>query len=161
MPAIPDERCIYEVSCMRILFFDKKKLFSFFFFFYFVVYAISPLTYTVAEKRAFESRFASAKASSSIKSIHVFLWELIVKRVATREEPAQDHAGDTIIVRKKRALLPENAAAKLLSFDAATLAEDRYVPPPRTNVRVLKSVTFQSTRKGFSSLYAGHAPPVG
>jgi hypothetical protein len=146
---------------MRILFFDKKKLFSFFFCFYFVVYAISPLTYTVAEKRAFESRFASAKASSSIKSIHVFLWELIVKRVATREESAQDHASGTIIVRKKRALLPENAAAKLLSFDAATLAEDRYVPPPRTNVRVLKSVTFQSTRKGFSSLYAGHAPPVG
>lgn len=139
----------------------KKRLFTLLFFLYYIVYAISPLTYTFPEQRNLENRRESSPASPVIKGVRLFLWELVMEIVVPSEETEPDHTGDTVLIKKKRALLPENAAAKLLPFDTASIPKDHYAPPVPIGGRTAGHVAFHGTRKGFSTVYAGHSPPLG
>ncbi len=139
----------------------KKRLFTLLFFLYYIVYAISPLTYTFLEQKNLENKRESSPASPVVKHIRLFLWELVMENVASPAETEPDHTGDTVIIKKKRALLPENAAAKLLLFDTASIPKDHYTPPVLTGCRIAGHVAFHGTREGFSTVYAGHSPPLG
>jgi hypothetical protein len=138
----------------------KGQLFFFFFLCYFILYAASPLTYTFPDKKIRESSLAGEVVSSDRTVIQVFLWEIIMDTVAQREEHAHELAGDTILIRKKRALLPESATT-LLPLEAALAAESRAVCHPRTVApRRLPHPAARNMGTGFFSLYAGHAPPA-
>ncbi len=139
---------------------DKKRLFAFLFFCYFNVSAISPLTYTFPEKRADDCASAPAAAATQIKSINLFLWEFIIEKVAVPEEAASDHARESIIIRKKRALLPRNTAATLLCFDAASIPNNRNAHPVWIVIPTVECDAIHGIRTGFFSLYAGHSPPL-
>lgn len=139
----------------------KKRLFTLLFFLYFIVYAISPLTYTFPEQRNLEKKCESSPASPAVRGISLFLWELVMEKVVFPDEAEPDHTGDTVIIKKKRALLPENAATKLLPFDTASIPKDQYGPPLPINARTGGQVAFHGTREGFSTVYAGHSPPQG
>lgn len=139
----------------------KKRLFTLLFFLYYFVYAVSPLTYTFPDQKNLENSCESNPASPVVKGIHLFLWELVMEKVVTPEETEPDHSGDTVIIKKKRALLPENAAVKLLPFDTASIPKDHYAPPVPIGGRTAGHVAFQGTREGFSTVYAGHSPPLG
>ncbi len=138
---------------------DKKRLFCFLFFFYFSVYAISPLTYTFPEKGVDDRTCTPAAAATQIKSVRLFLWEFIIEKLAVPEEAAPDHARESIIIRKKRALLPKNTAATLLSFDAASIPGNSDAHPARIVVPIVEHDAIHGIRMGFSRLYAGHSPP--
>ena len=130
----------------------KKRLFTLFFFLHYIVYAISPLTYTFPE---------SSPVSPVIKGVRLFLWELVMEIVVPSEETEPDNTGDTVLIKKKRARLPENAAAKLLPFDTVSVPRDHYAPPVPLGGRTPGHVAFHGTREGFSPVYAGHSPPLG
>ena len=140
---------------------NKGRLFGFFFLCYFIVYGASPLVYTFPDRKISESSLAADTASFDSTSIQVFLWEIIMDTVASREEPVHELPGDTILIRKKRALLPESATT-LLCLEAALTTKSRPVPPPRTIALCrLTPPVVQGTGTGFFSLYAGNAPPLG
>ena len=139
----------------------KKRLFTLLFFLYYIVYAVSPLTYTLPEQNNLENSLESSPASPVVKGVRLFLWELVMEKVVSPEETEADHTGDTVIIKKKRALLPENAAAKLLPFDTASIPKDQYAPPVLIGGRTAMHVAFHGLREGFSTVYAGHSPPLG
>ncbi len=142
-------------------FLGKKRLFTLFFFLYYIVYAISCLTCAIPEQKNLENSRESSPASPVVKGIRLFLWELVMEKVVPPEEAGPDNAGDTVIIMKKRALPPENAAAKLMPFDTASIPKDRYAPPVPICNRTAGHVAFHGTRAGFSTEYAGHSPPRG
>lgn len=138
----------------------KKRLFTLFFFLYYIVYAISPLTYTFTEQKNLENSCESSPASPVLKDIRLFLWELVMENVGSPEETGPDH-NDTVLIKKKRALLPENTTAKLLPFDTALIPKDHYAPPVPICGLTTGHVAFHGTREGFFTVYAGHSPPLG
>jgi hypothetical protein len=140
----------------------KKQLFTLLFFLYYIVYAISPLTYTFSEQKNLENSREPGQASPAVKGIRLFLWELVMENVVSPEETAPDHTAETVLIKKKRALLPEDAAAKLLPFDTASIPKDHYaLPVPISGRTAAGHVAFHGTREGFSTVYAGHSPPLG
>jgi hypothetical protein len=152
-----------QAHCKMISPRNKGRLFSSLFFFYFIVYAISPLTYTFPDKKPCENGLEVSKAPLAAKSIRVFLWEIIMGKAAARKDGAHEQTNDdTIIVRKKRALMSESAAT-LLPFGPATAPNNRYAPPAQIFVQSADTLpVIQATGKGFFPiLYAGHAPPLG
>ncbi len=139
----------------------KKRLFNLLFFLYYIVYATSPLIYTFPEQKNLKRSRESGPAAPILKGVRLFLWELVMEIVVPSEETEPDHTGDTVLIKKKRALLPENAAAKLLPFDTASIPRDHYAPPVPIGGRTAGHVTLRGTREGFSAVYAGHSPPLG
>jgi hypothetical protein len=156
-----------QAHCMMISSRNKGRLFCFLFFFYFIVYAISPLTYTFPDKKLSENGLEVSKASSkaplAAKSIRVFLWEIIMEKVAARKDGAHEQTNDdAIIIRKKRALMSESAVT-LLPFGPSTAPSNRYSTPAQIIAQSGNTLpVIQATGKGFFPiLYAGHAPPLG
>jgi hypothetical protein len=137
----------------------KKRLFNLLFFLYYIVYATSPLIYTFPEQKNLKRSRESSPAAPIVKGIRLFLLELVIEKVVFSDE-AEPDTGNTVIIKKKRALLPENAAARLLPFDMTSIPRDRYAPVP-INGRTAGHVASHSTREGFSTEYAGHSPPLG
>lgn len=138
----------------------KKRLFTLLFFLDYIVYAISPLTYTFPEQRNPENLLESRPASPVIKGVRLFLWELVIEIVAPPEETEPDHTGDIVLIKKKRALLPKNAA-KLLPFDTLSVQKDHFAPTVPIGGRTAGHIAVHGTREGFSTVYAGHSPPLG
>ncbi len=141
-------------------FLKRKQLFSSLFFLYFIVYAISPLTGAFAEKRIDAIRLLPKDVALDGKSVHVFLWELIVAHFDTRDDRAHEHEKDKVLLRKVRAVLSENDLLKLPFFDDVFVS-DGALPRP---VHAVFSLAVglegpQAVRKGFQPLYSGHSPP--
>ncbi len=138
--------------------FGKKQLLTLLFFLYYLSYAISPLTYTFPEQKILDR--VSSAAAPTAKGVSLFLWELAMEKVVPSEKTKPDHTVDTVIIKKKRVLLPENATTKLLPFDTASLPKKHFTPPVigRWTTRL---VAFHGTREGFSTVHAGHSPPLG
>ena len=131
------------------------------FSFFFVLYAISPLTHTLPEKETHERCCSAHGAGSSLASFHVFLVEVFLEAVTTWEKNLHDQENDTVLIRKKRALIPENGAAKLLSCEQATaMHNDHIFSQLIKNEWSVTDVLLGGLSKGFRPLYAGHSPPV-
>lgn len=139
----------------------KKQAFSIFFF-YFLIYAISPLTYTVAipGKNVLKNKHVSERTDSGGESVHVFLWEFIIENMAAKEDVSHHHEKE-IIIRKKRAVMPEDEAAKLFPVEKISLLKSGWISSLRSTLKRYDSyITPQGVHEGFHPLYAGHSPPV-
>ena len=139
----------------------KKRLFTLLFFLYYIVYAVSPLTYTFPEQKNLEKSRESSPASPVVLGVRLFLWELVMEKVGSPDETEPDHSDDTVLIKKKRALLPENAATRLMPFDTASIPKNHYAPPVPIGNLTAGHAAFHGTREGYSWLYAGHSPPLG
>lgn len=145
---------------MMITFRYGKQLWGVLFCFFFLLYAISPLTYTLHKTETIQ-RFCSApRASTHRASFRVFLVEVIREAVYPSEKRPQRPENDTVPIRKKRALIPENAGEKLFSYEPAAITHNENFPLPQMSYEWLKtSISIVGTSKGFRLLYAGHSPP--
>jgi len=138
----------------------EKQALKLLFFFYFLVYAISPLTYTVPGQNVPEHGYASRRAPSDGKNIHVLLWELILEKATARDEASPARGNSSIIIKKKRALMPEDAGAKLFSPGQVCVRQGRCGQSSLITGRFdFSHIISRGTPKGFHSLYAGHSPP--
>jgi hypothetical protein len=138
----------------------EKQAFKLLFFFYFLVYAVSPLTYTVSGQGVRGHGYTTRRAPSAGKNIHVLLWELILEKVTAKDEASPARGDSSILIKKKRALMPEDASAKLFSPGRTCVRQDRWGrPSPVAGKFDFSHIISRGTPKGFHSLYAGHSPP--
>ncbi len=139
---------------------DKKQFFKLLLVFYFLVYSISPLTYTLSDKQVPESVYATNKKSSIIKSDHILLREFFIERLSSTEENSHNNGNVSILIKKKRAIVPEKASGKLSLFKNTSVPEDFYdsLAPTTYSLNVLPENILRIYR-GFNPLYAGNSPP--
>ncbi len=140
---------------------NRRALATLLFSVYFLLYAVSPLTYAVDEKKTGEGRLESSDSATSVRGPHYFLWELITERPSARNSAGSHNAAGTpILIKKKRAVVPEDDPIRL-SLHAPAVPVSRTVLPARhVPVRYIITVSPNDSHNGFSPLYAGHAPPV-
>ena len=118
---------------------------------YFLVYSISPLTFTFPDKKSHEVQYSSHRGTTSL------LWELLF---CPSEERSQNDVNTSIIIKKKRATVPEIAAAKLFSVDKTSLPKDCFEPlAPSTYRLPVFPTRVHGLYKGLNSLYTGQSPP--
>jgi hypothetical protein len=127
---------------------------------YFLAYSISPITYTLSDKRGPEQIYATNKGSSSIKSVHLLLWEFFIEKLSSLEDNSHDDGNASILIKKKRALAPEDASGKLSLFKNTSVLQDHCNPlaPTTYSLYVLPANTC-GICKGFNPLNAGNSPP--
>jgi len=145
---------------MMTLSVDKKIYFKLILAVYFLVYSISPLTYTLSDRQASERSFATQKESSSITSAHILLWEFFIERLSSLEENSHNDGNDSVLIKKKRALAPEDASGKLLLLKNASVPKDVHEPlaPITYSLNVVPD-DIPGIYEGFNPLYAGNSPP--
>jgi len=128
------------------------------FLFYFLFYAVSPLTVTIAHTAGADG----TGAQEDCRELRALLPEILAEQVPANEEGTRKPGTDSIIVKKKRAIVPEEYAGRLTLKDSLSAPPvpdgalaagfqpycDRY---PRT----------KRTSNGFFRLHAGHSPPRG
>lgn len=139
---------------------DKNRFFKLLLVIYFLAYSISPLTYTLSDKQVPRSVYSTNKESASVKSVHILLWEFFIEKLSSMEENSHNDRNASILIKKKRALAPENASGKLSSFKNASVPKDCYNPlaPTTYSLNVLPA-NILGIYKGFNPLYAGNSPP--
>jgi len=139
---------------------DKKQVFKLLLVIYFLVYSISPLTYTLYDKQVREGIYSTDKNPSSISSIHILLWEFFIERLSSIEENSRNTGNASILVKKKRAIIPESVSGKLSLFKNASVPQDSYnlLAPTTYSFNVLPE-NILNIYKGFNPLYAGNSPP--
>lgn len=148
------------VNTMMTLTVDKKQFFKLLLVIYFLVYSISPLTYTFSDKRVPVSIYAANKISSSVKNVHMLLWEVFIERLSPAEEHSHNNGNASILIKKKRAIAPESASGQLSLFKNTSVPEDSFNPLAPTKYRLnLLSENTPGIYKGFNPLYAGNSPP--
>jgi hypothetical protein len=138
---------------------DKKQMLRSLFLLCFLFYAISPLTYCVPGTRAAGSGFETRKPGQSIQGPHVLLWELIVKELSALAGADQRNRAETVLISKKRALLPEDDAMRLHPFVLIVHNPAGASQVSDMAVWDMPSASPRNIRAGFHSLYAGHSPP--
>jgi len=139
---------------------DKKQIFRLFLVIYFLVYSISPLTYTLSDKHVSESITATNNESSSIKSVHLLLWEFLTERLSSIAENSHNDGNANILIKKKRAIAPENASDKIFSCKNVSAPKECHDPlAPSTSSLNVQPINFLDIYKGFNPVYTGHSPP--
>jgi hypothetical protein len=140
---------------------DKKHFFKLLLVIYFLVYSISPLTYTRSNKQVPEHIYATNKESSSIKSVQILVWEFFLEGPSSIEETSHTDGNASILIKKKRALAPENASNKLFFSNNMSVPKDCYNPFATTSysLKVLPA-NILGIYRGFNPLYAGNSPPT-
>lgn len=130
-----------------------------FFSFFFLLYAISPLTYTLHKAETIPRCCSAREASLVLSSFRVFLVEIILEAVSPENQPPKPE-NDTVLIREKRALLPENAGEKISAVEQAAITYGAQFSLPQSSYEWPRtSVSIAGTSKGFRLLYAGHSPP--
>ena len=139
---------------------EKKHTFKLLLVIYFLLYSISPLTYTLSDKQIPESIHATNRKSSSIKNVHILLWEFFIERLSSPEENPRSPGQASILIKKKRALAPEDASGKLALFKNTSVPKACYKPlAPSTYSLNILPTNIPGLYKGFNPLYAGNSPP--
>jgi hypothetical protein len=144
-----------------MIFTEHKKQFSrLLLVIYFLAYSISPISYTLPDKQVRGHIYATNKESSSIKSVHILLWEFFAEKLSSLEENSHDDGNASILIKKKRALTPEDASGKLSWCKITSVPKDCYNPlAPTTYSLNVPPANICGMYNGFNPLYAGNSPP--
>ena len=138
---------------------NKQVILSSLFLIYYVFYAISPLSYTYSGKKIIDRIGDATGVSASLNNLNIFLLEVICAKIDPTKEI--DHANSTVrvLIRKARAILPENASVKfapptkLLLFGHIARFFDN------SSSRLLVSSDRGNSIWGVNLLHSGPAPP--
>ncbi len=124
---------------------------------YFLLYAVSPLTVTIARPAGSECLSPQEVGQEP----HVLLPEMIAEKMLANHDDARKPESESIIIKKKRAVVPEGYAGQFASPDTVSTqaAPDG---PLRTGVerQYVLSPPLERIPNGFYRVYAGHSPPL-
>jgi len=138
--------------------YKKKYLFSSIFLFYFIVYAISPLSYPYTAKKTGGKFRSSDKTSCLSKDLDIFFWELICTKLVPKK--AVPHSSSTtILLRKARAILPEDLSLKIIDSKDVSVAEGCLVPVSYPSSKLAMLFDGQSPLEEHRLLHSGPSPP--
>jgi len=139
---------------------SKQVILSSLFLIYYVVYAISPLSYTYSVKKIVDRIGDANGVSASLNNLNIFLLEVICAKIDPTKEI--DHANSTVrvLIRKARAILPENASVKFAPLENLLLFG--HITPffDNSSSRLLVSSDKGNSTWGFNPLHSGPAPPL-
>jgi hypothetical protein len=137
----------------------KRNVFGLFFLFYFAVYAVSPIIYTLSSGRTSEIIRGKGEVPSFAEGFQVPLVETVWGKFIPREEEQTGGSAVKFLIRKKRAVLPENRLAKMPYPDASFTEE---APPFSSAPFVGRIVEYISNGSGgdHRPLYLCHSPPA-
>ncbi len=140
---------------------NKKQFFKLFLAFYFLFFSISPLTYALSAKQVPEIIYATVKKSPSIKNVHLLLWASFVERRSSAEETPHTNGKTSVLVKKKRAIAPDDSSEKLSLFRHTSVPKNDFSDPlaPTAYRSTVTPENILEIHKGFNPLYAGNAPP--
>lgn len=131
-----------------------------FFLAYFLVYAISPLSRTLTPQNAPELA-SSNSANYSTSHLHIFIWEVIFSRLTHSYDTNNDKegAGVRVLIKKARAILPEDISKKGSSQERASLIESLFFSPVQISLQCFTEDESRQPLLVIGSLYSGHSPP--
>jgi len=147
---------------------SKRYIITFLFLIYFLLYVVSPLCY--AEDRLSEDSAITHAAkyntplipplsSRELKGGVRVIWELILSKLAQKEDTEGSRPGVHFFIKKARAVLSSNNTVK-----AAQSGSE--VPPLNDYFLQMESVTFSAgftdadPQQGFYSSFSGLSPPL-
>jgi hypothetical protein len=137
-----------------------KKIWCLLFSLFFLLYAVSPLTYTFHKSRTFHQSRRGEGLTLGLSGLRVYLVEFIFESVSRSDDRAQESDSDTVMVRKKRALVPESSGEKLLSSGQIPFHENcRFALLKIASHRQTTVIPFHRVSHGSLPLYTGHSPP--
>ncbi len=138
---------------------NKNSIFILLFSIYFLSYAVSPLSYSLTEQNASENISSAGKAPWPAKNIRIFLWELICAQFSVAEDDTSTHSTFRILVKKARAVIPQNTLAKLTPSVESAITIGICLFLLLLSLSPLQNRYNSRTRKGFSPLYRDRSPP--
>ncbi len=138
----------------------KRNVFGLYFLVYFAVYAVSPIVYTISVGRSSEIVSAKADACSCVNNFQTSLLETVLQKLIPGEEEQPDSSAVKFIIRKKRAVLPEDRLARTPYPDTSPAAENAspFLSAPLSG-RISGSGPNPAGRD-HQPLYLCHSPPA-
>jgi hypothetical protein len=139
--------------------YNKKYIFSTIFLLYFIVFAISPLSYSYTARKMARNFSAPDKVFCLSKGIDIFFWELICKKLVSKNDISHSDSPATIFFRKARAILSEDITTKIVHFEDVSVAKS-YVAPvayPLSKLAIL--FDGQDPLQKHRPLLSGPSPP--
>lgn len=138
---------------------NKQLILSSLFLIYYVVYAISPLSYSINVKKKVDRIGDANGMSASLNNLNIFLLEVICAKIDTKKDFDQSNSTVTVFIRKARAILPENASVKFPTLENLLLFA--HITPffDNSSSRLLVSSDQWNSIWGFNPLHSGPAPP--
>ncbi len=136
----------------------RKRFISFILLSYFVFYAITPLAFNYINKTSDDSFLRNSQYNG--KNLHLYIFDVICSYILYYSSaPSNDSSLQFILLKKKRAVLPECDLEKSLkSACYAVLDKERtFFNPPVLLSFVLDKETKPS--KSFRSSFSGLSPP--
>ncbi|MBI5640752.1 MAG: hypothetical protein HZA17_10025 [Nitrospirae bacterium] len=136
-----------------------KYLISLIFLVHFVVFASSPISYTLTDDNQARHGITSEKENIHSPFFNIVILQLVYSNF--HEHAAQDDDEDGfLLIKKKRAVLRANTLAKLLSLRTVSSAEDTLFPSVRPMDRSFLPPDDQKTCSGFLPSFSGLSPPL-
>ena len=139
---------------------NKQAILSYLFLIYYVVYAVSPLSYTFSAKKVVDSIDYANRMSAPLSNLSIFLLEVICAKIDPIKAIDHTNSAGSVLIRKSRAILPENTSLKLTPSENLLLLVhiiqfiDNYSP------RLLVPYYKRTSRHRVNPLHSGHAPPL-
>jgi hypothetical protein len=138
---------------------NKKNIFILLFLVHFLSYAMSPLSYRFTGHHTSQNIYLSEKAPLLAKNIHIFLWELICAKFSAAKDDSNTHSTFRILIKKARAIIPQNTFAKLTPSVESAITIDICLFLLLLSISPLQKRYDSQTRKGFSPFYGDRSPP--
>jgi len=127
---------------------------------YFVVYAISPLSCSYTVSKIADSIYTANGASGSETKLDIFLLKVICARIDAKKNVDQANSRVMILIRKARAILPENANSVFAPLGILILFAFIALRSDNSSSRL--SAYLQNVAREFNEfnpLHSGPAPP--
>ena len=131
---------------------NKKLAFIVFFCLYFLAYTVSPVAFTLSGSTA--CRLGAGSSPSGIEEVHVLAFDLITHHTLSSPVSAK-----TILLKKKRAIVPEMRSLKFSPLSVAvTLDVNPFPVLPGVVAHRAETEPLHGS-PGFQPIFAGHSPP--
>ena len=137
---------------------NKRSILSALLLVYFVVYAMSPLCGTYTGKKIVDGICTANGTSYSGENLNILLLEIICARIDVKKD--QSHSTVRVLIRKARAILPENVNLSFASLGLVTLFEDISSLFDNSSSRLLAPLNEQKVILECDLLHSGPSPPI-
>jgi len=135
----------------------KNRKLELLLFLLFFLHTISPMSYTYTTENAAESDGPN-NAFHLTRNFHIYLWELIYIRLVLPEDTSQTDSFN-ILLKKKRAIVPEDIISKLKSTENMPVFECPLPAETLSFIYLLSEEKTKHTFKGKPFLFSGLSPP--
>ena len=139
---------------------NKQVILSSLFIIYYVVYAVSPLSYTYTVKRIVEGISAANRTTGPQKKLSIFLLELVYSGINAKKDVDQNSSTERVLIRKTRAILPENTNSRFAPLGTHALFEDVCSLSDNSVSGRLVYSNQQKSGWQFNALHSGLSPPL-